>query len=133
MGNKDKNESLNIADIIEAVNKKDNTVNSNNNNDIESMKQLEIAKIIVEKTLNNENLKSLTFLNNEQVDDIVKAKLLNVYYNIPEIDQYIQDYLQLKRSSNDGTLIRLFTKMAMFNNESDEVGQKGFFSRILKR
>lgn len=130
---KEKTDKLDIADIIDAVNKKDNTVNPNNNNDIESMKQLEIAKIIVEKTLNDENLKSLTFLNNEQVDDIVKARLLNVYYNIPEIDQYIKDYLELKRSSNDGTLIRLFTKMAMFNNESDEVGQKGFFNRILKR
>lgn len=130
---KEKSDKLDIADIIDAVNKKDNTVNPNNNNDIESMKQLEIAKIIVEKTLNDENLKSLTFLNNEQVDDIVKARLLNVYYNIPEIDQYIKDYLELKRSSNDGTLIRLFTKMAMFNNESDEVGQKGFFNRILKR
>lgn len=130
---KEKPDKLDIADIIDAVNKKDNTVNPNNNNDIESMKQLEIAKIIVEKTLNDENLKSLTFLNNEQVDDIVKARLLNVYYNIPEIDQYIKDYLELKRSSNDGTLIRLFTKMAMFNNESDEVGQKGFFNRILKR
>lgn len=128
-----KKESLDIADVINAVQKKDNTVNPTNNDSIESMKQLEIAKIIVEKTLNNKNLKSLTFINNEQVDDIVKAKLLNVYYNIPEINDYIDNFLQLKRSSNDGTLIRLFTKMAMFNNESEDVGKKGFFQRILKR
>ena len=131
---KEKPEKLDITDVINAVQKKDNTVNPTNSNDsIESMKQLEIAKIIVEKTLNNQHLKSLTFLNNEQVDDIVKARLLNVYYNIPEIEQYIGDYMELKRSSNDGTLIRLFTKMAMFNNESDEIGKKGFFQRILKR
>ena len=130
---KEKPEKLDIADVINAVQKKDNTVNPTNNDSIESMKQLEIAKIIVEKTLNNQHLKSLTFLNNEQVDDIVKARLLNVYYNIPEIEQYIGDYMELKRSSNDGTLIRLFTKMAMFNNESDEIGKKGFFQRILKR
>ena len=130
---KEKPEKLDIADVINAVQKKDNTVNPTNNDSIESMKQLEIAKIIVEKTLNNQHLKSLTFLNNEQVDDIVKARLLNVYYNIPEIEQYIGDYMELKRSSNDGTLIRLFTKMAMYNNESDEIGKKGFFQRILKR
>lgn len=128
-----KKPELDISDIIESVNKKNNDNNDSTSNDnIESMKNLELAKIIIQKTLDKENLDSLTFINNEQIQDIVNARLLNVYYNIPEIDSYITDFLELKRS-NDGVLIKLFTKMAMFNNENEETNNKGFFSRVLKR
>jgi hypothetical protein len=125
-----------IKEIIKSVNqdeKPDNTDNTNDSNlNIEHLKALEIAKIIVQETLKEKNIKSLSFLNGEQVDDIVKANLLNTYYQIPEIDKYIKDFLELKRSQ-DGQLIRLFTKMAMFNNESDEMNKKNLFQRILKR
>ena len=132
-----KSEIPDITDIIESVNKKndsnDDSNNSNNSNmdNLEYLKTLEIAKIIVQETLKTDNIQSLSFLNNDQIDDIVKARLLNTYYNIPEIDDYISNFLQLKRSQ-EGQLIRLFTKMVMFNNEVDE-NKKGFFSRILKR
>jgi hypothetical protein len=125
-----------IKEIIKSVNqdeKPDNTDNTNDSNlNIEYLKALEIAKIIVQETLKEKNIKSLSFLNGEQVDDIVKANLLNTYYQIPEIDKYIKDFLELKRSQ-DGELIRLFTKMAMYNNESDEMNKKNLFQRILKR
>ena len=124
-----------ISDIIESVNQKENNNKSDNNNNstdnLEYLKSLEIAKIIVQETLKKDNIQSLSFLNNEQIDDIVKARLLNTYYNIPEIDNYINDFLQLKRSQ-EGQLIKLFVKMVMFNNQEDE-NKKGFFSRILKR
>ena len=125
-----------IKEIIKSVNqdeKPDNTDNTNDSNlNIEHLKALEIAKIIVQETLKEKNIKSLSFLNPEQVDDIVKANLLNTYYQIPEINKYINDFLELKRSQ-DGQLIRLFVKMVMFNNESDEMNKKNLFQRILKR
>jgi hypothetical protein len=125
-----------IKEIIKSVNqdeKPDNTDNTNDSNlNIEHLKALEIAKIIVQETLKEKNIKSLSFLNAEQVDDIVKAKLLNTYYQIPEIDNYINDFLELKRSQ-DGQLIRLFVKMVMYNNESDEINKKSLFQKILKR
>lgn len=125
-----------IKEIIKSVNqdeKPDNTDNANDSNlNIEHLKALEIAKIIVQETLKEKNIKSLSFLNAEQVDDIVKAKLLNTYYQIPEINDYINNFLELKRSQ-DGQLIRLFVKMVMFNNESDEINKKSLFQRILKR
>ena len=125
-------EKPDIVDIIKSVND-GNTENKGTNNDnIEYLKALEIAKIIVQETLKKDNLKSLSFLNVEQVDDIVKAKLLNTYYNIPEINNYIDNFLELKRSQ-DGQLIRLFIKMVMFNNDTDDVKNKNFFQRILKR
>ena len=129
-------EKLDIKDIIKSVNqdeKPDNVDNTNDSNlNIEHLKALEIAKIIVQETLKEKNIKSLSFLNPEQVDDIVKANLLNTYYQIPEINKYINDFLELKRSQ-DGQLIRLFVKMVMFNNESDEMNKKNLFQRILKR
>ena len=127
-------EKPDIVDIIKSVNDGDteNKGINNNNDNIEYLKALEIAKIIVQETLKKDNLKSLSFLNVEQVDDIVKAKLLNTYYNIPEINEYIDNFLELKRSQ-DGQLIRLFIKMVMFNNDTDDVKNKNFFQRILKR
>ena len=128
------NKKPDITDIIESVNQKENGNNQNNNiENLEALKALEIGKIIVQETLKPDNVKSLTFLNPEQIDDITKAKLLNSFYNISEIDNYINDFVELKRSEN-GQLIRLFSQMAMFNHDNDErYNQKGFFSRILKR
>ena len=126
-----------IKEIIKSVNNddEDNTNNSNSNIDnmnLEHLKALEIAKIIVHETLEKKNIKSLSFLNTDQIDDIVKARLLNNYFNIPEIDNYINDFLQLKRSQ-EGQLLKLFVKMIMFNNQENDISKKGFFQRILKR
>ena len=126
-----------IKDIIKSVNNieddnKKNDLNNDSNLNLESLKALEIAKIIVQETLNHKNLNSLSLINMEQVDDIVKAKLLNNYYQIPEIDEYINNFLQLKRSQ-EGQLIKLFVKMTMFNNQNDENNNKNIFQRILKR
>ena len=130
-----KNDKPDIGQLLNKVNDveedKKNGNRGNNPIDIDSLKALEIGKIIVQESLKLENLQSLTFINPEQIDDIVKARLLNAYYNIPEIDSYITDYLQLKRSEN-GQLMKLYVKMVMFNNEQNEE-KKGFFSRILKR
>ena len=130
-----KNDKPDIGQLLNKVNDveedKKNGNRSNNPIDIDSLKALEIGKIIVQESLNLDNLKSLTFINPDQIDDIVKARLLNSYYNIPEIDNFISDYLQLKRSEN-GQLMKLYVKMVMFNNEQNEE-KKGFFSRILKR
>ena len=127
-------DKLDITDIIKSVNQEEKVDNSENTNNLnlESLKALEIAKIIVQETLKSENIKSLSFLNPEQVDDIVKARLLNNYYQISEIDNYISDFLELKRSQ-DGQLIKLFVKMVMFNNQSEEDNKKNLFQRILKR
>ena len=130
-----KNDKPDIGQLLNKVNDveedKKNGNRSNNSIDIDSLKALEIGKIIVQESLNLDNLQSLTFINPDQIDDIVKARLLNAYYNIPEIDNFISDYLQLKRSEN-GQLMKLYVKMVMFNNEQNEE-KKGFFSRILKR
>ena len=125
-----------IKDIINSVNNENDNDNNNSNTDnvnLEHLKVLEVAKIIINETLKEKNIKSLSFLNAEQVDDIVKARLLNNYYCIPEIDNYINDFLQLKRSES-GQLINLFVKMIMYNNnQENDINKKGFFSRILKR
>jgi len=123
-----------IKDLIKSVNKEDdNNNNSNTDNvNLENLKALEVAKIIISETLKEKNIKSLSFLNPEQIDDIVKARLLNNYFNIPEIDNYITDFLELKRSQ-DGQLMKLFVKMTIFNNQDDEINKKSFFQRILKR
>ena len=124
-----------IKDLIKSVNKEDDNSNNNSNTDnvnLENLKALEVAKIIINETLKEKNIKSLSFLNVEQIDDIVKARLLNNYFNIPEIDNYITDFLELKRSQ-DGQLMKLFVKMTIFNNQDDEINKKSFFQRILKR
>ena len=86
-----------ITDIIKSVNQPEKSENntSNNNDNIEYLKALEIGKIIIQSTLKKENIQSLTFLNLEQIDDVAKAKLLNNYYNIPE-----KIYDDLKKLSN---------------------------------
>ena len=124
-----------IKDLIKSVNKEDDNNNNNSNTDnvnLENLKALEVAKIIINETLKEKNIKSLSFLNVEQIDDIVKARLLNNYFNIPEIDNYIVDFLELKRSQ-DGQLMKLFVKMTIFNNQDDEINKKSFFQRVLKR
>ena len=130
-----KNDKPDIGQLLNKVNDveedKKNGNRSNNTIDIDSLKALEIGKIIVQESLNLDNLKSLTFINPDQIDDIIKARLLNAYYNIPEIDDYITNYLQLKRSEG-GQLMKLYVKMVMFNNEQNDE-KKGFFSKILKR
>lgn len=130
-----KNKTPDISDIIESVNEKEKDNNQGNGNieNLEALKALEIGKIIVQETLKLDNVKSLSYLNPEQIDDITKAKLLNSFYDIPEINEYINNFLQLKRSEN-GQLIRLFSDMAKFNHDNNnDYNQKGFFSRILKR
>ena len=119
-----------ISDIINQVHPPEN--NQSNTNDLEYQKSLELAKIIVQEILNKDNISSLSFLKPEHVNDIVQAKLLNNYYDIPEIDQYILNYLELKRSEN-GQLIRLLVKLGMNNNIEENENKDGFFSRILKR
>jgi len=126
-------ENPDIKDLIKSVNKEDDNNNSNTDNvNLENLKALEVAKIIINETLKEKNIKSLSFLNVEQIDDIVKARLLNNYFNIPEIDNYIMDFLELKRSQ-EGQLIKLFVKMTIFNNQDDEINKKSFFQKILKR
>lgn len=125
-----------IDEIIENVhNKPENNISNQNNEHIEQLIKLEFGKIIIEKSLDITNIKSMTFLNAEHIDDILSAKILNKYFNVPEIDKYIKDFMLLKRSEG-GVLIKLFSQIAMsMRNDNDDgmFKQKSFFDRILRR
>lgn len=98
---------------------------------IDDLKTLELAKIIVQELLNENNVKSLSLLNQEQIEDITNAYLLNDYYQIPDIDKYILNFLTLKRSTN-AYLIDKISSLATNSNEDNEV-QKSFLSRVFRR
>lgn len=126
----DKNNPIipeNIGELVKSVSGKTDTQMSND----ESLKSLELAKIIVKEILNENNILSLSSIKSEQVIDLVHAKLLNSYYQIDEIDDYINNFLLLKRSEN-ALLLHSFEKMIMYKND-ENINNPGFFSRILKR
>lgn len=126
------NNNPSITDIVSST--LQTNKNISNSNELEALKGLELAKIILKEFLDDKNLFSLSFLDNEQIDDIANAKILNTYYDIPEIDEYIDNILKLFRSNN-GQAFRLLVKMVMFNHTDDDLkfGKRGFFERILKR
>lgn len=115
----------NIKTLLENVH--DNKEDSK----IDDLKTLELAKIIVQELLNENNVKSLSLLNQEQIEDITNAYLLNDYYQIPDIDKYILNFLTLKRSTN-AYLIDKISSLATNSNEDNEV-QKSFLSRVFRR
>lgn len=122
----DKSEK-NISDLVKSVSSPQN-IHSND----DTLKNLELAKIIVKEILNPNHLDSLSSISNIQVTDFTNAKLLNTYYRIPEIDEYIDNFLSYKRSEN-ALLLRTFERMIMNNQDETLMGKKGFFDRILKR
>lgn len=127
---------ITIENVIDSIHKKNESNNNQpvNNDNIEQLVKLELGKIIVEKSLDIKNIQSLTFLYDEHIDDILNAKILNTYFKVDEIDDYISDFMQLKRSE-DGKLLKLYSQMAMFvkNDEGDIFNKRGFFDKILKR
>lgn len=127
MDTKEKEISDNVKSLLEAVHNKD----SNTNENIDTLDKLELAKIIVTELLAGHNIKSLSLLNQEQIEDITNAYLLNEYYQINDIEQYILNYLTLKRSTS-GYLIDKLTSMSM-NNDNEDVQQQNLFSRVFKR
>lgn len=129
MVTKEKEISENVKSLLEAVHNKDST---NNDNSIETLDKLELAKIIVTELLAGHNIKSLSLLNQEQIEDITNAYLLNEYYQIDDIEQYILNYLTLKRSTS-GYLIDKLTSMSMNNNDNEDIQQQNLFSRVFRR
>lgn len=99
---------------------------------IEDVKALELAKIIVMELLNSDNIKSLSLLNQDQIEDITNAYLLNEYYRIDDIDMYINNYLTLKRSTN-GFLVDKITNLCINNQEMQPQENQGFLSRVFRR
>ena len=116
----------NIKSLLESVHDKDE------NSNIEDMKSLELAKIIVKELLNNDNVKSLSLLNQEQIEDITNAYLLNDYYQIPDIEKYINNYLTLKRSTS-GYLIDKISSLATNGQIDDDLNKKSFLNRVFRR
>ncbi len=102
------------------------------NDKIEDVKALELAKIIVMELLNSDNIKSLSLLSQDQIEDITNAYLLNEYYQIDDIEQYITNYLTLKRSTN-GFLVDKITNLAINNQEMVPQENQGFLSRVFRR
>jgi len=116
----------NIKDMLDSVHDK------NTNTEVEDLKTLELAKIIVKELLKHDNIKSLSILNQEQVEDITNAYLLNEYYQIYDIENYIDNFLTLKRSSG-GYLIDKISSLATNNQVEDDNGHQNFLNRIFKR
>ena len=116
----------NIKELLNEVHDK-----PDNNNNIEDLKTLELAKIIVKELLNDDNVKSLSLLNSEQIEDITNAYLLNDYYQIEDIDRYISNFLTLKRSTN-GYLIDKISSLST-NSDVNEMDNKSFLHRVFKR
>lgn len=107
------------------------TDENNDKQDIEALDKLELAKIIVTELLSVSNIKSLSLLNQEQIEDITNAYLLNEYYQISDIETYIQNYLLLKRSTS-GYLIDKITSLTA-NNSIESEDQKSLMSRVFRR
>ena len=107
-------------------------VHDNDNSNIDDMKTLELAKIIVKELLKEDNIKSLSLLNQEQIEDITNAYLLNDYYQIPEIEKYINNFLTLKRSTS-GYLIDKISSLATNSQVDDEFSKKSFLNRVFRR
>ncbi len=82
--------------------------------------------------LNSDNIKSLSLLSQDQIEDITNAYLLNEYYQIDDIEQYITNYLTLKRSTN-GFLVDKITNLAINNQEPIQPDNQGFLSRVFRR
>jgi len=102
------------------------------NDKIEDVKALELAKIIVMELLDTGNIKSLSLLSQDQIEDITNAYLLNEYYQIPDIEKYIVNYLTLKRSTN-GFLVDKITNLCVNNQEPMQQDNQGFLSRVFRR
>lgn len=117
----------NVKKLLESVHDKDS-----DNSNLEDMKTLELAKIIVKELLNGDNVKSLSLLNQEQIEDITNAYLLNSYYQISDIDNYIDNFLTLKRSTS-GYLIDKISNLATNTNAEDDLSKKSFLNRVFRR
>ncbi len=118
----------NIRSLLQSAHEEQATTNDK----IEDVKALELAKIIVMELLNSDNIKSLSLLSQDQIEDITNAYLLNEYYQIDDIEQYITNYLTLKRSTN-GFLVDKITNLAINNQEPIQPDNQGFLSRVFRR
>jgi len=96
------------------------------------LQTLELAKIIVQKLFDPANLHSLSLLSSEQVEDITNAYLLNEYFQLPEIDNYIENYLSLKRSTA-GFMVHQLTKLGTIQTFEEPAQNKGFLSSVFRR
>lgn len=117
----------NIKSLLNDVHKKDNSEDN-----IEDLKSLELAKIIVRELLSVDNVKSLSILNQEQIEDITNAYLLNTYYQIPDIDKYILDFLTLKRSTS-GYLIDKISSLSTNQGFEGEMQKQSLINRVFRR
>lgn len=93
---------------------------------------LELAKIIVMELLNDHNLDSLSLISQAQIEDITNARLLNEYFQLDEIDNYIYNYLSLKRSSG-GFMVGQLTKLGTIQTFEEQNNSKGFLSSVFRR
>lgn len=117
----------NIKSLLNEVHNKDE-----NDDGMEDIKSLELAKIIVMELLSLDNVKSLSLLNQEQIEDITNAFLLNDYYNIPDIEKYILNFLTLKRSTS-GYLIDKLSSLSTNTGLDDEMHKQSLFNRVFRR
>lgn len=96
------------------------------------LQTLELAKIIVQKLLDPAHLESLSLISGEQVEDITNAYLLNEYFQLEEIDNYITNYLSLKRSTA-GFMVHQLTKLGTIQTFDEPSQKSGFFGSLFRR
>ena len=128
MTNDESDINENIKSLLQSAHEEQSTTNDK----IEDVKALELAKIIVMELLNTDNIKSLSLLSQDQIEDITNAYLLNEYYQIDDIEQYIVNYLTLKRSTN-GFLVDKITNLCINSQEPTQQENQGFLSRVFRR
>lgn len=99
-----------------------------------NVKDLETQKIILNEIFTHTNLKSTTQLDDEEIEDIENAYVLNKIFNNPLIDELCTSHLQLKRSlteENKSLLQSLFNWSENINMDNSIspirriLGQKG--------
>lgn len=106
-----------------------NSAMDNNSND-NSVKELEIGKLVLAMIKNPEFLNSTTNLSMDEVSDLSDAYYLNLIFDSDLIDEYISRYQSLKRSETQQPR-NMLTILSELSGKNYNVQQDGTFSRII--
>jgi len=97
--NKDKDRDE-LKDVVNTL-ITDSLINTESSGSNISLKELELAKIIINEVFASRNLKSTTNLNRVEIDDISDAIMINKIFKSTMIDVKILSFMELKRSESD--------------------------------
>lgn len=97
--NKDKDRDE-LKDVVNTL-ITDSLINTESSGSNISLKELELAKIIINEVFASRNLKSTTNLNRVEIDDISDAIMINKIFKSKMIDVKILSFMELKRSESD--------------------------------